>query len=268
MFDELNCNQCSPTINDVSSASLVSSSSLLEVHLVHKGDIFYAKGRKLAENVYRQIWGTENLIDGNDYGIVVSHDGKVLGNMNIQLRKPEKLLKSESFFCREHWQQYFSATNTNIAEASALAIDRDTPTNLRRPIMMMLMTGLQTFCRLEGIKYLVTIQHDYLIRILTKSLHLPFFPNQMVKKPQAEIPQDSYWQREKLPSIYYSEPLGAGFTDACSSFFFYLSMSGIQTAFYPRVKKNNKLHFSTFRKNWEQGKAEARNIFKTSYSAT
>ena len=258
MLDELKCDGYSEDTVDGKSVS-----PSLEVHLVHKGDIFYTKGRKLAENVYRQIWGTEGLVDGNDYGIVVSQNGTVLGNLNIQLRKPEKLLKSEGFFCKEHWSDYFSAANADIAEASALAVAQDAPTHLRRPIIMMLMTGLKTFCRLEGIKYLVTIQHKYLFRIFTKSLHLPFFPNQIVKQPQPEVPQDHYWQREKPPSIYYAKPLSEGFTDSCSSFLFYLSMLGIQTAFYPRVKKYENLQFSTFRKRWEQEKVETRDVFKT-----
>ena len=186
MLDELKCDRYSADTVDGKSVS-----PSLEVHLVHKGDIFYTKGRKLAENVYRQIWGTEGLVDGNDYGIVVSQNGTVLGNLNIQLRKPEKLLKSESFFCKKHWRHYFYTSNTDIAEASALAIAKDAPAHLRRPIIMMLISGLQTLCRLEGVRYLVTIQHDYLLRILTKSLHLPFFKNQIVKQPQAEIPQDA-----------------------------------------------------------------------------
>ncbi len=58
---------------------------LMEIHIVDKSDIFYKKGRQLASDAYRQVWNTENLIDGNDYGVIISHQGKVIGNINIQI---------------------------------------------------------------------------------------------------------------------------------------------------------------------------------------
>lgn len=80
---------------------------LMEIHIVDKSDIFYKKGRQLASDAYRQVWNTENLIDGNDYGVIISHQGKVIGNINIQIRQGNKPLKSEAFFGKEHWQAYF-----------------------------------------------------------------------------------------------------------------------------------------------------------------
>ncbi len=229
MFDELNCNQCCPEreVNYVKPMT-----SLIEVCVVHKGNEFYNQGRKLAENVYRQVWGTENLLDGNDYGVVVSQNGKVLGNLNIQFKRSGGLLKSEVFFKEKHWQGYSNNHYSEVAEISALAIAQDAPKNLRRSIMKMLIMVMIDFCKQKGIKFLVTVQHDYLIRILSKSLHLPFFLNNDISKPQGNIPCDRYWSRSKLPRVYYLEPNSCKTLEACNSFFY--SLRHIPVVFHPQ----------------------------------
>ena len=234
----------------VSNDSQLISQVRIETHLVEREDIFYTKGRNLAKAVYKDVWNTENLIDGNDYGIVVACNGEVLGNANIQLKKPGKLLKSESFFGKSHWQDYFDVLDSEIAEISALAVAQDAPAELRRPIMMMLITGIQNLCRIKGIHKIATVQHDYLARILTKSLHLPFFRNQGVKDPKSSIPNDDYWKRVKPPALYYLEPLKIEVIEACYSFLSYLNVAGMQTSFYPRVKPDEQQSYAAFSKNW------------------
>ncbi|OKH23732.1 hypothetical protein NIES593_08685 [Hydrococcus rivularis NIES-593] len=221
----------------------------VEIHLVDKNDIFYKKGRLLAEEVYRKVWNTEHLIDGNDYAVVVSRQGSVVGNMNVQLRSEQKSLKSETFFGREHWQDYFFGAPTNVAELSALALDQELPSEIRRPIMMMLILGTQILSRALDIQFYVTIQHEFLMRILTKSLQLPFFRNENLTRPQGKLPSDNYWNREELPRLYYLDTKDGNAINTCASFFCYLHVSGIQTTFLPRIKKNN-MSFSAFRKNW------------------
>lgn len=222
----------------------------IQVHLVEKGDIFYTKGRNLAKEVYRQVWHTENLIDGNDYGVIISHNGVIVGNMNLQLRQSNKPLKSEIFFGKEHWQQYQKNYQYNLAEVSALAIAQDVPSELRKPIMMMLIVGIQNFCRLANINFLVTVQHKSLIRILTKSLDLPFYINEFIDTPLETIPNDLYWNREESPRIFYLEPLSFPVIDACYSFFTFLNILGFQTSFLSRINTSNlNLTYSHFRKN-------------------
>jgi hypothetical protein len=248
-------NEVSSPDRDLSTFYTSSSQPLLEAHIVNKKDIFYTKGRNLAKNIYREVWNTENLIDGNDYGIVVSQNSNVVGNLNIQLKQSGKSLKSENFFGKKHWCNYFKGTDNQVAEVSALALAQDAPTELRRPIIMMLIMAVQSLCRLEEINFLVTIQHDYLLRILTKSLHLPFFQNQVIRQPQDNVPNDNYWNRVKSPSLYYVQPLSSEFIESCYSFFSYLNMSGIKTAFYPRAKSSEALSYAAFRSLWNQDKA-------------
>jgi hypothetical protein len=228
------------------------SHASIETHLVEREDIFYTKGRNLAKTVYKDVWNTEDLVDGNDYGIVVACNGEILGNANIQLKKPEKPLKSETFFGESHWNDYFEASNSEIAEISALVVSQDAPAEMRRPIMMMLIVGIQNICRIKGIKMIATVQHDYLIRILTKSLKLPFFQNQVIQEPKSsKLPNDNYWKRVKPPALYYLDPLGNEGTQACYSFLNYLSMTGTQTALYPRLKHNQKVSYASFCKTTE-----------------
>jgi hypothetical protein len=226
-----------------------SSIDRMEVHLVDKNDIFYKKGRLLAEEVYRKVWNTEHLIDGNDYAVVISRQGSVVGNMNIQLRSGRKSLKSETFFGGEHWQNYFPGSPASVAELSALAIDQKLPPEIRRPIMMMLILGTQILSRALDVQFYVTIQHEFLMRILTKSLQLPFFRNESLTRPQGQLPNDDYWNRGELPRLYYLDTKNGDAINTCASFFCYLHVSGIQTSFLPRIKKND-MPFSAFRKNW------------------
>ena len=230
----------------------ISSQHLIETHLVEREDVFYKSGRNLARDVYREVWNTQNLIDGNDYGVIVSRNGQILGNINIQLKKPKSLLKSESFFGEKHWENYFLVEDSEIAEVSALVIAQDAPTELRRPVMMMLITGLQNICRIKGIKHLATVQHNYLLRILSKSLHLPLYKNQIVREPIGNLPNDDYWNREKYPAIYYLDILGFEMVNVCYSFLSYLNLLGIQTQFFPRIQQENNLNYATFVKQWNQ----------------
>jgi hypothetical protein len=221
----------------------------MEVHIVDKNDIFYKKGRVLAEEVYRKVWKTEHLIDGNDYAIVISQNGSVVGNINLQLRSDKRLLKSEIFFGREHWQNHFQGAPVNVAELSGLALSDDLQSEIRRPIMMMLILGTQILSRALDIQFYATIQHDFLMRILTKSLQLPFFRNDNSSLPQGKVPDDLYWNRQESPKLYYLDTKNNEAISACASFFSYLHIAGIQTSFLPRIKTNN-IPFSTFRKNW------------------
>ena len=222
----------------------------IETHIVERGDIYYTKGRNLAKAVYKEVWNTKNLVDGNDYAIVVACNGEVLGNVNIQLKHPGKLLKSEIFFGESHWESYFDVSSSEIAEISALAISQEAPTNLRRPIMMMLITGIQNLCRIKQISKVATVQHDYLIRILTKSLKLPFFKNCKVDMPTESIPNDDYWKRTKAPALYYLETMQSSIMETCYSFLSYLNFSGIQTTFLPRVKTEKQPSYAAFRKEF------------------
>jgi hypothetical protein len=226
----------------------------MEIHLVDKNDIFYRKGRVLAEEVYRDVWKTENLIDGNDYAIVVSRNGAVVGNLNLQLRAGRKALKSELFFGTEHWSECFKGSSSCVAELSALALSQDLPSEIRRPIMMSLILGSQVLSRALNIQFYVTIQHEFLMRILTKSLQLPFFRNEKLTAPQGELPDDLYWNRGEFPRIFYLDTKDSEAINTCASFFSYLNVAGIQTSFLPRIKKSD-LPFSTFWKNWYLEKA-------------
>lgn len=220
----------------------------MEVHIVDKQDLFYKKGRVLAEHAYRRTWNTENLIDGNDYAVVVSKGGKTIGNMNLQLRSEEKFLKSEKFFGKEHWQNYFHPYPTGVAEISALAISHELPSQISRPVMMLLILGISSLCRLKEISLLTTVQHEFLIRVLKQNLQMPFIRNEKVKTPNGELPNDNYWNHKNPPKLYYLDTDSQQAVASCASFFWYLNSVGIHTTFLPRVQTED-LSYTTFRKS-------------------
>ena len=231
---------------DLNSHPHVNLQPLMEIHLVEREDVFYKAGRNLAKEVYREVWNTQNLVDGNDYAVIVACKGKVVGNVNIQLKKPKSLLKSEIFFGEKHWEDYFQVEDSEIAEVSSLAIAQDAPTELRRAIMMVLMTGFHNICRIKGIKHLSTVQHNYLLRILNKSLKMPFYKNQIVTQPTGNLPNDDYWNRGTYPSIYYVDVLSTEMMNVCYNFLSYLNLSGIQTSFCPRIQTQKNLSYANF----------------------
>ncbi|MEO1132392.1 MAG: hypothetical protein AAFX40_06745 [Cyanobacteria bacterium J06639_1] len=218
-----------------------------------RDDVFYKRGRALAESVYRQVWGTDALVDGNHYGAIVTWGDIAIGNVNIQTRRSDReLLKSEQLYGCCHWSPEVGECPARIAEISGLAIGTDVPMALRRPAMMMLILGLQMLSRSFGIRHYVTIQRPSLIRMLTRSLRLPFQRNDRIVRPVGETPRDRYWQDGQMPRLYYLDLASPQAVDVCTSFFCYLSTAGWHTAFYPRVGSTDE-GFSAFRRAWHPG---------------
>ncbi|ELR98202.1 hypothetical protein [Gloeocapsa sp. PCC 73106] len=213
---------------------VIESSSRMDIHLVNQNDIFYKKGRTLANQVYNQVWGTEKLIDDNDYGIVITNQGEVVGNLNIQLKKEHKALKSEKFFGQKHWENCCNLSGENIFEISGLSIGKEVHQDLRQPILMLLMFSKYTLVRSLGKTFGVSVQRKALNRIITKHLHLPFFANPEITEVQGEVPQDAYWQDGEQPQLYYLDYTNPGTIESMNSYLFYLNSIGIQTSFMSR----------------------------------
>jgi len=224
-------------------------SNEMEIHLVNQNDIFYKKGRILASDVYHQVWKTEKLIDDNHYGIVVTHQGKVVGNVNIQLRLENQPVKSEKFFGEKHWQYSCDISEDSIVEMSGLSIGQDVPPELRQPIMMLLLFSTYTLARSMGRTFCVTIQRKALYRILTKHLHLPIFPNKTITDTQGEVPDDTYWHGSEKPQLYYIDGTSAETIEAMNSYFFYLTSIGISTKFHSRFDSDST-SYAQFRKSF------------------
>lgn len=225
----------------------VDTNPLMEVHLVNKDDIFYQKGRNLANEVYQQVWGTEKLIDGNNYGIVISYKGQVIGNANLQIRQEHQPIKSEHFFGKEHWKAYVDVPYSRVVEMSSLSIAQDLEADLKQPVMMLLIFSTYTLARSLGITFCATIQRKALHRILTKHLHIPFFPNQKLTEIQGEVPNDKYWNSNETPHLYYLDLTAPETLESLNSCFFYINSLGIQTKFLSRFQEKNS-SYAQFRK--------------------
>lgn len=232
---------------------------LLRVEIVNKTDKIYQQGRKLAEQMYEKVWQTDRLIDNNDYGVVIFYDDSVIANVNIQLKQQNMLLKSEQFFSPLHWQKYLNIADSQIAEISGLAISDRIPHSLSRPVLMTLVLGLRTLLYALELRAYTTIQHKFLIRILTQSLKLPFFINEIITTPQIEVPDDNYWKREEPPRIYYLDGFDPRAIKACNLFFYSLNLVGIETSFSTRFLQEKLPNLNI----WDDFSPEYYNLLKT-----
>lgn len=220
----------------------------MDVHLVGQNDIFYKKGRQLANQVYNQVWGTENLIDDNDYGVVIVNQGEVVGNFNLELKKEGKPIKSEKFFGSKHWECCTDVSCDQVAEISGLAIGKNVPSELREPILMLLVFSNYALGRSLGRSFGVSVQRKALNRILTKQLHIPFFHNPKVKEIQGTVPQDNYWQDGEQPTLCYLDSTNRETTETMNSYLVYLNSIGIQTNFMSRYHPQ-PTSYAQFRKS-------------------
>jgi hypothetical protein len=226
----------------------------LNIEIVSKGQELYDEGRKLANYMYSKIWNTKCLIDDNDFGIVVTLSNQIVGNVNLQIKNDESCkLHSELFFSERHWQQYLNIADVKIAEISGLCVLDTIPQFMSRPVIMGLVYGLHLLHNSLQIRYLTTIQHEYLIRILQKSLNLPFFRNEIITCPQGQVPDDNYWKRDKLPGIYYIDGYSTECIKACASLFCYLNIAGYHTQI-SSGKYIDGISYSTFWKKWDSRK--------------
>jgi hypothetical protein len=212
-------------------SNFVLLSNLLRIEIVPKNHPFYQQGRNLSQLMYRKIWQTENLIDDNDYAIVVFARNLVIANVNVQLKRPHILLKSEKFFHPQHWQNYLSVAESEIAEISGLAIEDRISSSLSRPVLMTLVLGLKILLSALELRAYTTIQHKFLIRILIKSLKLPFFINEMVTNPTIEVPNDNYWNMNEPPRIYYLDGLNSEAISACNSYWDFFERAKLKVLF-------------------------------------
>ena len=220
-------------------------SDCLKIFIVDKYDNLYKEGRDLAQQMYNKVWNTSNLIDANDYAVVIYCGNMIVGNVNIELGREGNLLKSEVFFEKQHWKNYLSASRTDLIEISGLCINDEIPNKLSRPVMMLLILGLQSLHNSLGIRYMTTVQHKYLIRILKKSLNLPFFRNEVLNVPLGSIPDDNYWKQDKMPSLYYVDGHSNEAIKACNSMFCYLNFLGFKISFESKINKS-EISYSEF----------------------
>ncbi len=226
-----------PTINPLNITDVLSSP--IEVHLVDKNDVFYHKGRILAEDVYRQVWNTENLVDGNDYGIVVVSNNTVVGNVNLQLKNSQTPLKSETFFREKHWEYYFNTSSERIAELSGLSASQEISPEARKIVSIILFLGLHISCKSLGIDLLVTVQRKALNRILSKRFNFIFVTNQHIITPQKQVPNDKYWKSSEMPQLHYLNVKSTHNINSMNRSSHYLDLKGIDVEFLPRLRTSS-----------------------------
>jgi hypothetical protein len=239
-------------------------------YLVSKGDFFYRVGRKIASNAYCKAWQTVNLLDENDFGVVILLNDRPAANINLQLKKETNLLKSEKFFQPHHWLSSFQVEE-GIAELSALAIDTKVAFKQRLSIFKALILGVTRYtaversstprrlpkkfgstggrclrvtriprvnslCCAHSIQLLATVQHQATIKLFSQGLGLKLIKNQEAEISPANLPNDNYWTANIPPALYYLLPTHIENQAKCAHFFSELQLAQAQTTFVNHLK--------------------------------
>lgn len=218
----------------------------LKIYLVNQDNFIYNQGYNFARERYSKFYKTICLPKENDYGVVIFWQNTLVGNLNLQLKQTNKLLKSEELFGQQHWQAYFQANSFQVGEMSALTISKKMPMILRQGTIIALSFGFITLLNILGIKYLTTIQFPSLSRIFNQTLNLPFFENTTIKNIESQIFQHYYWYSKDLPKIYYLNLSDSETIKTSNSFLSYLSYLGISTSFIPTLNLTNSIEPTYF----------------------
>lgn len=215
----------------------------------------FQSGQDVAQRMYRKVWNTPAYATKGAYAVVVStlvSDGwHPVANVNFVTQETQNLLPSELIFGERNWESEGVDEKTGIAEICGLAIDDATPAEMRRGVLMMLSMGLQSIAVHTDTRWLITIQHEFLIRILRQSLGLPFRRTRQQMRTDAPLPKDDYWSRAVMPGLYLLDSHDPASRSACENFFYYLN--GMQMT----LQVTNYLNFSLrsyagFRRQWQR----------------
>ena len=212
-------------------------------------------GEKVAQHMYRKAWKTRAYASKGTYAVVVSKlhpngDSTPLANVNFMPRDLNNRLPSESIFGERNWECHGLDGAQGIAEICGLAIDDATPPEMRRAVLMMMSMGLQSIALHTKTRWLVTIQHAFLIRILRQFLGLPFVASSLPIRCDAELPRDEYWSRDVMPRLYLLDTHDRATRLACETFFYYLSSLGMTLQITNRISAAAS-SYSGFLREWE-----------------
>jgi hypothetical protein len=225
------------------------------VSICRAGSVDFQSGQDVAQRMYRKVWNTPSYSSRGSYAVVVAsrvtEAWHPVANVNFVLRETQSLLPSELIFGERNWASAGVDDESRIAEICGLAINDATPVEMRRGVLMMLSMGVQSIAMHTDIRWIITIQHEFLIRILRQSLGLPFRQIRQQMLTDAPLPKDDYWSRDVMPGLYLLDSHDPASRSACESFFYYLN--GMQMT----LQMTSCLNFSQrgyagFRRQWQQ----------------
>ena len=224
------------------------------VCICKEGSPEFELGQAVAQKMYNKAWDTESYSSKGDYAVVVfmktRKTWEPIANLNCALKNSRKKLPCESIFTGQPWVEEGINNDNQLAEICGLAIDDLTPPEMRRAVLIMLSMGLQAIAVHSNTRWLLTIQHEYLIRILRKSLGLPFTKTDSTVTKDASLPNDQYWNQTVMPCLYILDSRDQVTRAACESFFYYLSSLNIGLQITNKVSSGQQ-SYSGFKRQWQ-----------------
>ena len=163
----------------------------------------FMDGRELTKEVYRKIWGTDNMNDDYDFGIVAFHNSKPVGNVNIQLRKNRDLIPSECFFHKENWTLFKNVEAHLVGEISGLSAAEEIRGKLRYDVVSGLVACVHLAALQAEVPVYSTIQRRPLIRKLIDIYQYPFSKVCDSKPNIKAVPNDKYWTSKEAPQLFF-----------------------------------------------------------------
>lgn len=219
------------------------------------GSADFQRGQDVAQRMYRKVWNTPSYSPRGSYAVVVAsrvtEAWHPVANVNFVLRDTQSVLPSELIFGERNWVSAGVGDECRIAEICGLAINDVTPVEMRRGVLMMLSMGIQSIAMHTDIRWIITIQHQFLIRILRQSLGLPFRQIRQQIRADTPLPKDDYWSRDVMPGLYLLDTHDPASRSACESFFYYLN--GMQMSLQMTSCLNfSQRSYAGFRRQWLQ----------------
>ncbi|CAE21752.1 hypothetical protein PMT_1577 [Prochlorococcus marinus str. MIT 9313] len=221
------------------------------------GSTEFMKGQSVAQKMYNKAWNTESYLSKGAYAVVIfmrkNGEWNPIANLNCALKNSNNKLPCEQIFGERNCEAAGVEDETQIAEICGLAIDDATPTEMRRAVLMMLSMGLQSIAMHTKIRWVLTVQHEFLIRILKESLGLPFMKTASEVDKKVSLPKDEYWSRNVMPRLYLLDSHHQATRAACESYFYYLSSLNITLQIRNSVGITHQ-SYSGFKRQWQNMK--------------
>ena len=163
----------------------------------------FMNGRNLTKKIYNKTWGTDEMSDDYDVGVVAFHNSKPVGNVNIQLRKNRDSIPSERFFYKENWTRFKNVEAHLVGEISGLSASEEVRGRLRHDVVSGLVACVHLAALQVGVPIYSTIQRQPLIRKLVDIYQYPFSKVCDSKPNIKAIPNDKYWAAKELPQLFF-----------------------------------------------------------------
>lgn len=184
---------------------LVYNKNDLKAYIVNSNDDLFYRGRNLTKKIYSDKFDTKGMKDNYDLGIVMFYKNEIIFNINVAL------FNNKLPFCK-----FFKIEDKKIEldssyfELCGLALKGNKFKHSEYLIFFMLYIVEKHIIPTYELKFMISIQHDYLIQKFHSYNQGVFFEEiAPISILENSLPKDKYWDSDIKPKLYlanYSDP--------------------------------------------------------------